>query len=181
MARLKGSTLSVQHKKRIAEAMRGNRNLLGKHWQWKDESRDKIRGRVFGHRTRFKKGHKTWNKGKQMPESMKEKMKIVASERTGEKSANWHGGLSFLPYLPVFNSKLKLYIRTRDHFECQLCGVKEKDYFQKLSVNHIDYDKTNNNEINLITLCRSCNAKVNFQREKWTKFFSEKISRLITN
>lgn len=155
--------------------MRGNRNTLGKGWKWNDESRAKIAGRIFGHRTRFKKGMVAWNKGKKMPDSMREKMRAIASERIGEKSPVWKGGMSFLPYLPAFNGKLKLRIRTRDNFTCQLCFVKECDYFQKLSVNHIDYDKTNNSDGNLITLCRSCNAKVNFQREKWTTFFLERL------
>ena len=183
MSRPKGSKLSDEHKKRIASALRGNRNTLARkknNWKWSTEAKERRSkqwdGKTWGKKTQFIKGIVAWNKGKKMPDSMREKMKKIASERIGEKSANWNGGLSFLPYLPAFNAKLKLFIRNRDNFTCQLCFVKECDYFQKLSVNHIDYDKTNNSESNLITLCRSCNAKVNFQREKWTKFFSEKIA-----
>jgi hypothetical protein len=46
-----------------------------------------------------------------------------------------------------------------------LCGVEEKDYFQKLSIHHIDYNKENCKDDNLITLCRGCNAIVNYGRE----------------
>lgn len=180
MARQKGSKLSAEHKAKIAQAMRGNKNQLGKGWKWSSASRLRINGRKIKNRKKgwFRPGHSTWNKGKKMPQSMRDKMKVFATNRTGEKSANWNGGLSFLPYLPAFNNDLKLKIRTRDRFTCQLCFVKEEDYFQKLSINHIDYDKKNNAEDNLITLCRGCNAKVNFQREKWTTFFSEKILKM---
>lgn len=178
MSRPKGSKLSDEHRKRIAEAMRGNKNQHGKTWSWNLTSR-KARKEHWAGKTwsTTPKGNIPWNKGKKMPETMREKMKVIASGRVGEKSANWQGGLSFLPYLPAFNDKLKLEIRTRDNFTCQLCFVLEKDYFQRLSVNHIDYDKTNNSLSNLITLCRGCNAKVNFNREDWTQFFKEKIEK----
>lgn len=181
MARLKGSKLSAKHKANIANAMSGNQNTLNKSWGWSGESKERIKGRKMPDRNRFKKGRKAWNKGKKMPESMRDKMRIFATNRIGEQSANWRGGASFLPYLPVFNKKLKLEIRTRDKFICQLCGIKESDHYEKLAIHHIDYDKTHNDSNNLITLCRACNAKVNFQREKWTTFFSEKIKELNTN
>ena len=38
--------------------------------------------------------------------------------------------------------------------------------------NHIDYDKKNCNSDNLITLCRSCHRKTNFNRENWIKYFN---------
>ena len=112
------------------------------------------------------KGQSAWNKGLEMPEFQ------------GEKHPNWRGGLSFLPYLPVFNKRLKLEVRMRDNFICQLCDVKERDYFQKLSINHIDYDKKNNNLSNLITLCRGCNSKVNFQRASWQLYFQDKLKQI---
>ena len=43
---------------------------------------------------------------------------------------------------------------------------KRKQEFKKiLAIHHIDYNKKNNKEENLITLCRSCNVKVNFNRK----------------
>ena len=49
----------------------------------------------------------------------------------------------------------------------QLC--KKNGY----DVHHIDYDKFNNCVANLITLCRSCHAKTNFNRESWIEYFKQ--------
>ena len=95
-----------------------------------------------------------------------------------ENHPSWKGGKSFLPYPPVFNRKLKLMIRGRDNYVCQLCSVDEKAYFQKLSIHHIDYNKNNCLTENLITLCRACNSKVNVNCEHWSNFFKEKVQRL---
>lgn len=91
--------------------------------------------------------------------------------RSGEKSPVWLGGVSFEPYPSEFNNKLKRKIKVRDGYQCQLCGTKEK-----LAVHHIDYDKQNNKINNLITLCLSCNVKVNKNREHWTDYFQRRIS-----
>lgn len=57
-----------------------------------------------------------------------------------------------------------------------LSGIDEmKELNRGLPVHHIDYDTENNQENNLITLCCSCNAKVNSNREDWTKFFQKKL------
>ena len=47
----------------------------------------------------------------------------------------------------------------RDKRKCILCEKTELENKEKLSVHHIDYDKTNNNPINLISLCRMCHIK----------------------
>lgn len=39
--------------------------------------------------------------------------------------------------------------------------------------NHIDYDKKNCNSDNLITLCRVCHIKTNFNRSYWINYFKE--------
>ena len=44
-----------------------------------------------------------------------------------------------------------------------------------LTVHHIDYNKQNCKESNLITLCNSGNARVNFNRKYWIGFFKNKI------
>ena len=45
---------------------------------------------------------------------------------------------------------------------------------EALTVHHIDYDKENCKENNLITLCKQCNSRVNFNRKYWTNYFKSK-------
>ena len=54
-------------------------------------------------------------------------------------------------------------IRERDNYICQICS-QYGNY-----VHHIDYNKTNCNPNNLITLCIKCHSKTNFNREYWIK------------
>jgi hypothetical protein len=61
---------------------------------------------------------------------------------------------------------LKKAIRERDHYVCQLC-LKNG-----WVVHHIDYDKKNCDPKNLITLCRKCHAKTNYNRNIWIRVFN---------
>ena len=97
----------------------------------------------------------------------------MSFSRSGEKHFRWKGGISFKPYPPTFNRQLKDRIRVRDNFICQLCGVPELECDTQLDVHHIDYDKKNCKEENLISLCHSCHTKTGFNREKWIKKFKE--------
>jgi len=96
----------------------------------------------------------------------------------GANNPMWNGGSSFEPYAPEFNASLKESIRDRDHRECQICHKKEKDLkglHKKLCVHHIDYDKANYNEENLISLCLDCHNKTNNinNRDYWFAYFTE--------
>lgn len=95
-----------------------------------------------------------------------------------EKNSNWKGGKSFEEYPPEFNEKLRDKIRKRDNNFCQLCyntSFFNENPKEKLHIHHIDYNKKNNDEDNLICLCRNCHVQTNFDREKWQKKLSEKI------
>jgi hypothetical protein len=97
--------------------------------------------------------------------------KCGAKIKSGENNCNWQGGISNIPYPFEFNDELKQRIRTRDRNVCQLCKRTMEENGRELPVHHIDYDKQHCNDENLITLCNSCNAKVNFQRGFWTGYF----------
>jgi len=47
-----------------------------------------------------------------------------------------------------------------------------------LTIHHIDYNKQNCKENNLITLCGSCNTRANFNRSYWVDFYKQKVSTL---
>lgn len=84
---------------------------------------------------------------------------------------NWRGGLSKLPYSFDFTEKLKEKIRERDKKICQICYMNEKEHLQKynhkMPIHHIDYDKQNCKENNLITLCKECHTMTSFNRDYW--------------
>lgn len=71
-------------------------------------------------------------------------------------------------YPPEFNDVLRERIRDRDGYACQECGVIE-DGTRVHDVHHIDYDKHNCDESNLITLCLSCHRKTtnSSKRNQW--------------
>jgi len=92
----------------------------------------------------------------------------------GSKSPNWQGGLSFGEYGEEFNTQLKHLIKKRDNYICRICSIKVKNEY--LHVHHIDYDKQNNDPINLISLCNKCHPKTNYNREKWKLFLIRLIN-----
>jgi len=99
----------------------------------------------------------------------------------GEKHHCWVDGGSFKPYTKEFNQKLKEEIRKRDNYICHKCNITEEEhlivYGKILSVHHIDYNKNNSIETNLITLCNECNLRVNHNRNYWTGYFKELLEK----
>ena len=94
---------------------------------------------------------------------------------SGENCPTWQGGLSFEPYGRDFNSELKEKVRTRDGRRCMMCGMLANDNGRKLDIHHIDYDKQNNDESNLISLCMSCHRKTNNNRDAWQSMLQRVI------
>lgn len=77
-------------------------------------------------------------------------------------------------YYPiVFTGQLRRYIRDRDNHKCQLCGKLEQNNCRKLDVHHIDYDKQNCDEDNLISLCINCHVSTNHNRNYWQYYFKK--------
>jgi len=99
---------------------------------------------------------------------------------TGENHSQWRGGISFEPYPITFNNQLKDKIRVRDKFICQKCGVPELECDRRLATHHIDYNKKNCKESNLISLCNSCHTKTNTNRKYWTNYFKETLIQIKT-
>jgi len=105
-------------------------------------------------------GRSAWNKG--LTKDTDERV----AKWAGENSPFWKGGITPKPYGPGFNEELKRAIRRRDDRTCQLCSSGGR------SVHHIDYDKENNEPLNLITLCKSCHGRTHTSRESWDFYFS---------
>ena len=115
--------------------------------------------------------------GKEDAEKLKKKLIVKHTGKKGNLSSNWQGGKSFELYGLEFNKKLKQKIKERDGYKCQECGVSGME--SRLVCHHIDYNKKNNKEDNLIILCNACNLRVNGNRTKWTEWFKFKMLKEI--
>jgi hypothetical protein len=104
-------------------------------------------------------------------------------KKYGVDNNNWKGGRSFSPYTHEFNKKLRESIKTRDGFICKNCGIDEASYKRYeslgrgLTIHHVDYNKNNCLEKNLITLCKTCNSKANSNRDIWMKKYQKLLGQ----
>lgn len=89
--------------------------------------------------------------------------------------SNWQGGISFEEYGQDFDNALKEQVRFRDKYKCQECGCSQVENSRQLDVHHINYNKKDLNFNNLISLCKSCHMKTNFNRTYYKKYFKELI------
>jgi hypothetical protein len=194
----KGKKASIETKKKLSESKKGEKHpLWGK--KHNKETKEKISKANKGKKRslEFRKKRSEAYQGKKNPfwgkkhspeiivKMVNSKKGYVHSEETrnkiseansGEKCHFWQGGISFEPYGQEFNKKLKEKIRTRDNHQCQECNYNQNKLGYKLCVHHIDYDKKNNNPNNLISLCISCHAKTNFNRNDWSKYYINKFN-----
>ncbi len=115
------------------------------------------------------KGHKhamrwgSWQHGCRCPT-------CAAIKMLGRGNPNWKGGISKEPYCQDWTSDLKKFVKERDGYKCMnpICWGKD----DMLHVHHINYNKKSCGPENLITICRSCNSRANFDRnwhEAWYK------------
>ncbi len=181
--------MSIETRKKMSDAHKGkNNHFYGKHHT--EETKKKLSLAHSGKKLNYI----VWNKGKENPftkgdknaskrpeirkkisevlmgrrptEETKEKQR---QSKLGSKSHFWKGGKSFEEYTFNWTQLLKKGIRNNDCFTCQLCEGDGNN------VHHIDYDKKNCDLENLITLCRSCHTKTNFNRTYWTNFFQREM------
>lgn len=83
---------------------------------------------------------------------------------SGENSRWWRGGSSYDGYPTKFNKSLKKRIKIRDGYICQACWSSMES--ASLDVHHIDRNVANNDDANLVTLCRSCHLGVHKKNTK---------------
>lgn len=116
-----------------------------------------------GNKERIIKGRKEKCVYEKISAAIKERWDdpIFAENHRGKNASNWQGGKSYLNYPKVWNNHLKREIRKRDNYACRKCGIKEGELKEKLHVHHIDYNKNNCSNNNLISLCRKCHMKTN--------------------
>lgn len=94
----------------------------------------------------------------------------------GANNPAYRGGKKPKGYPRGFNQVLKEYVRQRDGYRCQVCGVSEEETGKALSTHHIDYDKKNCDPSNLIALCNPCHTKTN---NKDRPYWQSRLSALV--
>lgn len=165
----KGKPKSAEHKAKIKTARARQVTRTG--YKHSEDTLEKLS------RTWFKKGHVSWIKG------LTKETDTRIAKYSGENHPCWRGGVSTAKYGKAFTELLKESVRGRDAYTCQECGVEQdvhiiNDRTEKLSVHHIDENKKNNNERNLISLCRSCHMKVRHYQAFWQPRFEKKIESI---
>ena len=79
----------------------------------------------------------------------------------GDKNPNWRNGASEQAYPNEFRV-IKKQIRERDKSICRICH--EKQAGRSGVVHHIDANKDNNAEDNLVLICRRCHGRIHWGR-----------------
>lgn len=194
---LKGAKFTAEHKKKLSEiailtgrkppsrkgAIPWNKGMHGVQTSWnigipmRKEARKKLSLSILNlYKNKPEIIEKIRNANKIKWQDPEYRNKCEEAQK-GEKSYRWEGGKSMLPYGPEFTRDRKSFVRARDSFTCQGCGLHENKIRdgENLSIHHIDYDKNNCSTENLITTCRSCNSKANFEKAKWIKFYKNKL------
>jgi len=133
---------------------------------------------------RIKYNHPRWKNGKPKCTDCGKELSYYKGKRCekcnkkyliGVKSPNFVHGQGYAPYPIEFNDQLKLKIKKRDIYTCKVCGMTEEEhiivYGIKLAVHHIDYNKMNCKEGNLISLCNQCNIRANYNKDYWFAYF----------
>lgn len=106
------------------------------------------------------------------------KDKAHAKRMLGENNGRYIHGECTKPYRSYFGRKLRKTIRDRDGDCCKLCGMTKEQHGKNLDVHHVNYNKEDFSESNLICLCRYCHGKMHGSSEK-RKEWSEKLSNLL--
>lgn len=160
-----GRKLSEENKRKISQANKGHKYLVG--YKHSEESKQNMSKAWKGKpgpfistkaKAKISKAKKKW--------WTPERKQIQVEKMTGSNSPMWQGGLN-LPYGSGWTDKLKESIRQRDNYRCQNGTCKKKPQKKdKLEVHHINWDKTNHEHSNLISVCTSCHMSIHRKSQK---------------
>lgn len=91
----------------------------------------------------------------------------------GENNPNWKGGIDCEPYCDIWLDKeYKDSIKKRDGNKCLNPDCWRTS--EIICLHHINYNKKDCHPLNLISVCNSCNARSNKDRE-WHQYWYEAI------
>jgi hypothetical protein len=101
-----------------------------------------------------------------------------------EKNHEWRGGISFIPYCPLFDMLRKLAVRVFFGYTCIICGKHESENITKrgqeaLSIHHVDHDPEqgcNGKPFNLVPMCRACHAGELHHAEEYRTYINKTLN-----
>jgi len=168
----RGKRHSEKSKRKMSLSHRGKRHSEETKQKISETMEGKNKGRTYIHSEEHRKKISETMKGRPGKHHSEEARKKISKAMIGENNPSWKGGTSFFPYPPIFNKELKQFIKNRDNNECQnpFCNSNSK----KLNVHHIDFNKDNCSQFNLITLCFPCNGKANVEY-RWKRLYRKII------
>lgn len=159
-----GKKLTPEHRAKLSAA--------GKNRKHSEETKKKMSDIAKARNKDFYKRISRALMGRKFSEEHRAKISTAKKGRQClSENNNWRGGVSFIPYPLGWSKTFKEQIRYRDGYRCQLCGMPETENGKRLDVHHIDYNKTNLSEKNLISLCVRCHRKTNHNRQYWAEYF----------
>jgi hypothetical protein len=116
------------------------------------------------------------NKG--IKRSLEERIKASCTKR-GITREEFNGFAQYEDYCEKFNHPFKERVRIFFERKCVNCGKLERDCKHRLSVHHVEFDKSaccSNNKPLFVALCQSCHAKTNQNRNYWKEYYTNIIN-----
>lgn len=142
--------VTPEHRANISKSVSGERHpMFGKHH--KEESKKKMSIKKIGENNpnfgkhpskatieKISKSNKIAYSLQSEEQLIERRIKSVKSHtgKCGSKSSNWRGGISFEPYCPKFNKKLKENVRNFFGNKCVLCQRTKRENNNRLLVVH---------------------------------------------
>lgn len=174
---MKGKRHSLETRKKMSESQK--KRTDNNYWLGKKQSLEtrlkrskslKGRKRIFTpeHREHLLQFNQKRIGSKQSLETRYKRAVSMFGKNKGNENGMWNNGSSSLPYPPFWTIELRGKIRERDNYQCQLCFKKENG--RKHHIHHINFDKKDCNDGNLIALCPKCHADTIKNREYWQNY-----------
>jgi hypothetical protein len=171
----KGKTLSEETKAKLSTVNRGK--TFSEETKAKMSERQKGKPKSKEHKAKLSESQK----GRTFSEEHKAKLSAAMRGKTGALASNWQGGISFEPYCPLFNEELKERVRIWQDRRCLRCGKTEEENRVRLSVHHVEYEKSaccTGKPVCFAALCTSCHTKTNGDRDRWEAIFHHILDEL---
>ncbi len=156
----KGSKRTEEQKKAQSEALKGK----DVPWLHTPEVLEKRRKKLIGKKQSPESNKKRSRalKGRKFSDEHRQKLSDAGKKRQDNRGKNsiwWRGGTKGTPYPDEFTEYFKRKIRKRDNYECRCCNL---DVYKSRfgHVHHIDGDKQNCKEGNLVLVCVTCHNAI---------------------